>query len=244
MIMRKAILFTLSMLLLSQLSFAQIWLEIGPKATFGPSGFYNSVLANDVDHDYSLNLAFNYGGVIGLNIGDSHGFNFEVLTGTYFQDFTNRPAAGESVRNTVEWEVLDLYALYRYYAKSGMYAELGPKFTRINEFKQTIGVDPVATKGQYEEDYLSGVLGVGAFLSGSETMVFKMGLRLEYGFSDLVSVEGMENGYPSVTSNLNDQGDTTPFRVSFGMELSFGVGGVAQGICGRRGFVLGSRYGG
>ena len=240
--MRKMLFPALFVLLFTINAKAQLWMEIGPKATFGPSGYFNSTLANDSKHDYSLNLAYSYGAALGLNIGDRHGLNFEALTGTYFQDLTFRPNTGTSIRNSLEWEVVDLYALYRYYPESGMYLEVGPKYTLINEISQTSGIDPVPVEGQYEDSYLSGVLGIGAFLSGSEALVFKAGLRAEYGISDLVTAYGMANGFPSIDSDLADQGDTVPFRISFGLELSFGVGGIAKGACGRRGFVLGSRY--
>lgn len=240
--MRKAILPTFVLLLYTTIGSAQIWLELGPKASFGPSGYYNSTLANNDQHDYSLNLAYSYGGSLGLNIGDHHGLNLEVMRGTFFQDITYRPSTQESFRNNLEWEVYDLYALYRYYPQSGMFLELGSKYTTITELTQTSGIKPVAVEGQYEDSYLSGVLGLGAFLSGSESLVFKAGLRFEYGLTDFVTAEGMTNGYPSIDSNLMDQGDTVPYRISFGLELSFGVGGFAKGACGRRGFVLGSQY--
>lgn len=240
--MRKTVLSTLVVLFFIVSGQAQLWLELGPKAAFGPSGYFNSTLANDSQHDYSLNLAYSYGLTMGLNIGDKHGLNFEGLTGTYFQDLTFRPNSGTSIRNSLEWEVFDLYALYRYYPESGMYLEVGPKYTIIDEISQTSGIEPVPVAGQYEENYISGVLGIGAFLSGSEALVFKAGLRAEYGLTDMVTMDGMANGYPSVNSTIADQGDTTPFRISFGLELSFGVGGIAKGACGRRGFVLGGRY--
>ncbi|MEL6971019.1 MAG: hypothetical protein AAFZ63_24720 [Bacteroidota bacterium] len=240
--MRRTILPTFIVLCFVVSGHAQLWLELGPKAAFGPSGYFNSTLANDSQHDYSLNLAYSYGLTMGINIGDHHGLNFEGLTGTYFQDLTFRPDAGTSLRNSLEWEVFDLYALYRYYPESGMYLEVGPKYTIIDEISQTSGIEPVPVDGQYEDSYISGVLGIGAFLSGSEALVFKAGLRAEYGLTDLVTADGMANGYPSVDSVLNNQGDTTPFRISFGLELSFGVGGIAKGACGRRGFVLGGRY--
>jgi hypothetical protein len=226
--------------LISGLS-AQLWLEVGPKATFGPSGYFNSTIANDNQHDYSLNLAFNYGGVIGLNIGDYHGINIEGLLGTYYQNVTYLGDDGPR-RNSLEWEVTDLYLLYRYYPESGYYFELGPKYTFVNERQQTFGVDFVETKGLYEDNYVSAVAGLGAFLAGSEVMVIKAGLRFEYGLTDLVSPEGMSSGFPAYYANLTDLGTTNAYRISFGLELSFGVGGFAQGACGRRGFITGGRY--
>lgn len=240
--MRRILLAFLCLFFINTFVNAQIWLEAGPKATFGPSGYLNSTLSSDDKHDYSLSLAFNYGLTAGLNIGDNHGLNFEALWGSYYQNFTFRPTVDTTTRNVLEWEVLDLYALYRFYANSGVYVEAGPKFTRVNEISQRVGVTPVDIQGQYEENYISGVLGVGAFLAGSEVMVIKSNLRFEYGLTDFVTAEGIANGFPSNNSGLSDPGDTVPFRVSFGLEVSFGIGGIAQSACGRRGFVLGTRY--
>lgn len=180
--------------------------------------------------------------MLGLNISDFHGLNLEVLTGTYFQDIIYRPDGGTQLRNSLEWDILDFVAVYRYYPKSGMYLELGPKLTRIQSISQTSGPTVLAIDGIYEDDYISGVAGLGAFLVGSEVMVIKAGLRFEYGITDFVSEQGVAAGYPSVASGNLMQGKTAPFRVSFGMEMSFGLGGIAQGGCGRRNFVLGSKY--
>jgi len=73
-------------------------------------------------------------------------------------------------------------------------------------------------------------------------MVIKSGLRLEYGLTDFVSADGIASGFPSNNSGLADPGKTVPFRVSFGLEISFGIGGIAQASCGRRGFMLGGGY--
>jgi len=227
---------------------AQVWLEVGPKASLGAAGYYNADLANDEQHDYSLNFSFNYGLAAGLNFGDYHGFNFEALWGTYFQDLISREnvdTIGNATvfsRNNLEWEVIDLYALYRYYPESGFYLEVGPKFTRITEISQSLGIDNRDVSGMYEDDYISGVFGFGAFLSGSEIMVVKAGMRVEYGLTDFVTAEGMAANFPALDSSIKINSPTRPFRASFGLEVSFGVGGVAQGACGRRGFVLGGRY--
>jgi hypothetical protein len=240
--MRKGFLPTLLLLLIAQISSAQLWIELGPKVSFGPSGYYNATLVNDSQHDYSLNLAYSYGAALGLNIGDRHGLNFELMRATFFQDITYRPNTQESFRNNLEWEIFDYYCLYRFYPQSGIFIEGGAKYTDITELTQTSGIESVIVKEQYEESYISGVLGIGAFLSGSETMVFKTNLRFEYGLTDFVTPEGRLNGYPSIDSNITDQGNTVPYRISFGLELSFGVGGFAKGACGRRGFMLGTQY--
>lgn len=241
--MRKnALLLVMLTFSVAQVLPAQIWVEAGVKANMGPSGYYNAFIAGDGQHDYTMNLAFSYGGVIGLNVADFHGLNLEVLAGTYFQDIIYRPEGAPQLRNNLEWDVLDFLALYRYYPRSGMYLELGPKYTLVQALSQTSGPTVLATDGAYEDAYFSGVAGIGAFLAGSEVMVIKAGLRFEYGLTDFVTADGIAAGYPSVASGNLMQGRTTPFRVSFGMEMSFGLGGIAQGACGRRSFVLGGKY--
>jgi len=109
---------------------AQVWLEAGGKFTFGPSGFINSNMTGDGEHDFSLGLSHTAGAQVGLNFGDYHGLNLEALFGTYYQDFTYRGNA-EPEKYSVEWKVSDFYVLYRFYANNGMYFELGPKISRV-----------------------------------------------------------------------------------------------------------------
>jgi|APTNR8051073442_1049403.scaffolds.fasta_scaffold01045_7 hypothetical protein len=240
--MRKLFYTLVPALLMAGTINAQLWLEAGGKFTFGPSGYYNAALAGDENHDYSLNMAFSAGLVAGLNIGDYHGINLEALFGTYFQDLTYRGGAAPEV-NSLEWEVADLYALYRFYPENGMYLELGPKLSQVRKTGQSLGIVPADTKDQYANQYYSAVAGVGALIAGSDLIAFKMGLRAEYGLTDLASETGQTNGFPAYYAPSLVQGEITrPFRVTLGLELSFGIGGVAKASCGRRAFMLGSKY--
>lgn len=220
---------------------AQLWLEAGGKFTFGPTGYYNANIINDEKHDYSLNMAFSYGLMAGLNIGDYHGFNLEALFGTYFQDLTYRGGTTPEV-NSLEWEIADLYALYRFYPENGMYLEVGPKLSQVRKTSQTLGIVPADTKEQYAKQYYSAVAGVGALIAGSDLMALKMGLRAEYGLTDLVSEAGQTANFPAYYTTYEKTVITRPLRVSIGMELTFGIGGVAKASCGRRAFMLGGRY--
>jgi hypothetical protein len=227
--------------LLAMSAHGQLWLEAGGKFNFGPSGFYNANIAADENHDYSLSMAFAYGIAVGVNIGDYHGFNVEGLLGSYYQNLSYR---GDSVRtrNQVEWEVIDLALLYRYYSPGGIYLEAGPKMSNVRNVKQTFARTPVDAGGQYSDRYFSGVLGVGAILAGSEVLVLKFGMRAEYAFTDLVSDLGVKNQFPAFYTQYAEPATTSPYRLSFGFELSFGLGGTARAACGRRTFVLGGRY--
>ncbi len=221
---------------------AQVWLEAGGKFTFGPSGFTNSNMASDGQHDFSLGLSHTAGAVLGVNIGDNHGFNVEALLGTYYQDFTYRGGA-EPLKQSVEWKVADYYLLYRLYTNNGMYFELGPKLTNLRNVSQTTGLSTeIPSGGAYEDQYYSAVAGLGTILAGSKVFVIQMGLRFEYGLTDMVSVTGQRDNFPAYYTSYANTAKTTAYRVSFGMSVSFALGGTAQAACGRRVFMLGGKY--
>ncbi len=242
--MKKTTLLTLLLTCFAFSLSAQLWLEVGGKAMFGLTGYLNSNIANDNSHEYQLNTAISYGGVVGLNIGDYSGINIEALFTKHQQDiiFLDN-LLGENLTNSLEWDALDLYLLYRFYTPGGAYFELGPKMTTVREIDQTFGptrLEDIDSK--YEDAYYSAVAGLGSFLFGSEVSTFKIGMRLEYALTDLVSDEGEKDGFPAYYRPYDSYKPTNPFRATLYLELSFGVGGIAKSTCGRRGFVFGSRY--
>ncbi len=221
---------------------AQLWLEIGGKASYGLTGYYNQNILNDRQHDFSLNAGLSYGGVIGLNIGDYHGINVEGLLATHQQNVSFKNELLD-LNNSLQWETLDLYLMYRYYSEGGAYFELGPKLSKIKQVEQTISAEnPLDVKSLYEDQYVSAALGLGGFLAGTEIFTLKLGIRLEYAFSDIVNEMGQTAGQPAFYKPFETYTPTRPLRASVGLELNFGVGGVAQASCGRRRLMFGSRY--
>jgi hypothetical protein len=238
--MQKIIL--LSLLLLPTFTYSQVWFEIGPKATYGLTGFYNSNIVGDDNHDYQLSGAFSYGGALGINFDESHGINLEGLLTANRQTLTFRDPIVGPTDAIWEWDVVDAYLLYRYYTNGGAYFEIGPRASFVSSVTQTYGPLEVPTDNAYADLYLSGVAGVGAFLAGSEVFTLKMGLRLEFAATDMVDNQTDTPDYPSVYTRYDSEAGTYPFRATIGLELSFGIGGIAQSTCGRRKFVIGSRY--
>lgn len=220
---------------------AQVWLELGGKTMIGLTGYRNANIDTDALHDGSLNAAVSYGGVVGLNFGDYHGLNLEGMYGKHQQRVTFR-GTGVPVTNNVKWDAWDFYALYRFYARQGTIIELGPKLTRVQSVEQVIGSVRSNPEGQYNDQFYSGVFGIGSFLGGSPYFTLKMGLRFEYAFTDFVSEAGKASNFPASYTSYETYKPTTPFRAGVYLELNFGVGGIAQSTCGRRGFLFGSQY--
>jgi hypothetical protein len=218
----------------------QLWLEIGGKGMMGFTGFTNANINSDAQHDASLGLATSVGAVACLNIGDYHGLNFEILSNTHHQSMTYRGNGANQAVN-IEWQSTDLYLMYRWYRDNGAFLELGGKSTIINEAQQSLGTDWSEVSDKYQ-GYYSGAFGIGGFVTANKVLTVKTGIRAEYALTDMVSGEGRAEGFPSPYTSFDNYEETRPFRAGFYIEVTFGVGGIAQSQCGARGVLLGTGY--
>ncbi len=240
--MRRKVLFLgLLLALLGSTSHAQVWLEVGAKGMMGMTGLANANISGDANHDSSLGFATSLGGVANLNFGDHHGLSFEMLTATYSHSMTYRGPNGSRAVN-MEWESIDAYALYRFFRDNGAFAELGGKATYLRGAQQSLGTDWADVSSKYTDRYLSGCFGVGGFVTANNVLTVKTGLRAEYAFTDLISAEGQAENFPTFYTNYEAYEETRPFRVGFYLEVTFGVGGLAQAQCGSRGVIMGTGY--
>ncbi len=223
---------------------AQLWLELGARAGFHFNGMFNNNIANDSQHDYSLGHALASGLVAGINIGDYHGFNVEVILANNQQQFNFRgdSSGNGGFINKINWKTTELNLLYRYYSDFGAYVEIGPKIAYIRQLRQSLGIDPVSLDGQYEDSYLAGIFGIGGFLAANDVLTLKIGLRADYGLADFVSAKGRAENYPAFYTAYPSEKPTRPFRIGISLELNFGVGGLASAQCGNRSLIFGTRY--
>ena len=221
----------------------QVWIELGGKASYGLTGYYNSNIADDNSQEYQLQGALSYGGVLGLNFGENHGLNVEALLLKNEQTVNFLDILELRQANTLIWETLDFFLLYRFYTERGAYVEVGPKFSMVQTVEQNVaafGGDKI--EDRYNENYYSAALGFGGFIAGSRAFTLKLGIRLEYALTDLVADEGESFNYPAPYTQFENDATTSPYRASVGLELSFGLGGIAKSVCGRRVFMFGTRY--
>lgn len=220
---------------------AQVWLELGGKAAFGLTGFFNDNLDNDAQHNFELNTAFSYGGILGLNFGENHGLNLEALSITNQQTYEFLEI-GDQTRIGVEWKAIDVYLMYRFYSQSGAFFELGPKYTSVRSTEQAEGMKRFRVDDLYQTEYFSAAAGFGGFLAGSEVFTLKLNIRFEYALQDFVSAQGIAEGYPAYYKTFESYTESRPFRASIGIEINFGLGSIAQSACGRRRFIFGTPY--
>lgn len=240
--MRKDLLLLPALILaMTNLSQAQVWLELGAKGMMGMTGLANANINGDSEHDSALGFATSLGGVANLNFGDYHGLSFEMLGATYSHSMTYRGPAGNRAVN-MEWESIDAYLLYRFFRSNGAFAELGGKATYLRGAQQSLGTDWADVSDKYTDRYWSGCLGVGGFVTANRVLTVKTGLRAEYAFTDLMSAAGQAENFPTHYKSYEQYEETRPFRIGFYLEVTFGVGGVAQAQCGARGIMFGTGY--
>jgi len=233
----------LSLIFCSISTYAQVWIDVAPKVAYGLSGFYNSNVWNDTEHNNQFNTGYAYGAKVGINIGEYNGLIIEGMLNHGQQQFDHKIGALR-VPNITKWETLDASILYRYNSQ-GSYLEVGPQMSTLRNVSQTLGGLAIENQNFYAERYFSAVAGFGGFIAGNEFFTLVMGIRLGYAFTDMLSSEAANNltGVPPAPYRVYDSyTGSHPFFAQIQMEFSFGIGGAAKAACGRRSYMFGSRY--
>lgn len=230
--------------LLSTLSLqGQIWLDIGAKGGYGLGVLLNSNLMEDNTHQMRLGTGYTYGGKVGLNFGDRHGFTFDVLLANNTQKYDYNPGLVEVQNNQLNWEQLHMYVMYRLQT-DGVYFEIGPRFSNMRSVSHTFAGIDIAGNGNYADKAAGAALGWGGYLFGNEFFALMFGMRVDYAITDLVSEEGQKNGFPAPyrIPGYPEYKPTNPVTGQIMLELNFGLGGYAKRRCGDRAFVFGRRW--
>ena len=211
-----------------------VWFDVGLKAQYGFTGLYNSAIADSEVYDYTISNGYSFGGKLGINFG-YNGIAIDVMASNATQEFdiVEFPEA----RPSIDWKALDVYVLYRN-AKNLGYFEIGPKISFINAVEGSApGVDPVDIKEEYNSNAISGVIGFGANVMGTDGAFSGiLGLRFEYGFTDMVSDFGKDAAAPLRDPSVyaEDYSSSIPIFAGVVFELNWGVGAFAVAQCGGR----------
>ncbi len=239
----KQTLFLSVLFLLSWHAKAQVWVELAGRGMYGLRGFYNQTIIDDRNHNYHLKTAPAFGGGLGINLGDFHGINIEAMWANNTQSFDYDDGNNNLLTNEIEWKTLEAILLYRLYTGAS-YLEVGPKWVMLQDFSQSINETPLPEAGNnYTTAYPAAILGVGGFLAGSDNFTLRIGVRLEYAFTDFVTETGKAANYPApYTLNPYESiASVNPFSASVYLELNLPIGGVAKSGCGQRTFIWGGR---
>jgi len=219
------------------------WFDAAIKEMYGSSSIINNAVIDDPNLNYELGLggAVGFGGKFGINRG-YNGLAIELMymsSSETFEglsnDMVSYPAAPK-----VEWKSLDLYLLFRNAANLGFF-EIGPKISFLNSMERTDADGQITEFTDINKRLISGVLGFGVNLVGTDgAFSGQIGLRFEYGFSDMVSGDfdtsaGPAEPFPFATG-LYSQGyeKSIPIYAGLVFELNWGLGYYGIAKCGSR----------
>lgn len=211
-----------------------MWFDAGLKAMYGGSSILNQAAMDHPDLDYNLVFgnAYSVGAKFGINRNYS-GLAIELMYNNAsheFQYLQDGPAP------KMEWKSYDAYFLFRNAQNLGFF-EIGPKFSFLKEFKRTDATGELTDMADLADIGISGVLSFGVNVIGTDgSFSGQIGLRLEYGFTDMIASAGHDKGEPIYVADVYKDGYTknTPVFAGLVFELNWGIGyyGIAQ--CGGR----------
>ena len=234
--MQKILIAAIAMMI-SVATFGQkeiVWFDVGLKAQYGFTGLFNSAIADSPTWDYAISNGYSFGGKVGINFG-YNGLSIDVMSSSAKQEFEF--VEDMDVRPTIDWKALDVYLLYRN-AKNLGYFEIGPKISFISAVEgSNAGSEPLDIKENFNSNAISGVIGFGANVIGTEGAFSGiLGLRFEYGFTDMVNEVGQEMAAPigDPTIYAEDYSSSIPIFAGVVFELNWGVGAFAVAQCGGR----------
>ena len=213
-----------------------VWFDAGLKVQAGPAGLYNQAVVDDNNVDYAISSGLAYGGKFGVNFG-YNAMTIDVMLNNAKAEFQHQDFVGDT---EVETKSIDLYLLYRN-EKNLSYFEIGPKYSLLRDATRrqiTDGVssDPVDVSDNYKNG-LGAVLGFGVNLIGTDgSFSGKLGLRFEYGFTDIVSEAGKIANAPIEGNFTYADGYKGSHPVFAGVvfEMNWGIGYYGVTKCGGR----------
>lgn len=235
--MKKIILISSFLFLAMQIHSQKMdfWLDAGLKVQSGFTALYNSGAQDDVNWDLAIAKGTKYGAKFGFN-WNYVGVSLDVMTGKLRGEYQFLGDT-EIYDSEITVQSTDIYILFRSARNKG-YFELGPKVSLISDISNvTNGISDSTPKDFYESKPLGAVLGFGTYILGPANGRFSgiFGLRLEYGFQDIVSDTGQAEGATrQPVGYAGTSAPTNPFFAGIVFELNWGIGGVGQARCGER----------
>ena len=210
--------------------FGQMFFDAGIKGAYGPTLMYNQNIFDDGTYDHVLTSGGGIGGKLGVHWADHHGVTFDYMHATSKQNFD----LPQNNTHNYTWKHNDLLLLYRY-SGNGAYVEIGPEISFVTEVKTTLSGSPeLDVSDNFVDNYKSVVFGFGSYLLGTELVPLQAGVRLHWALDDMVSEQGMENGYPATQTSFSDYTKTKATAAQFSLELNYAFGRFAKASCSQR----------
>lgn len=237
----KKILILVSLISIATLSEAQkvyAWWDVGAKVGYGLTGMLNNNLFDDRDYEHRLTSGVSYGAKAGMYFGLFNGITVDAMFSTNKQKFDYNYTDGKNYLHDVKWKNLDIAVLYRN-QRDGVYIELGPQISLIQKVTSDdqnplrVFRESDVTK-YYNKNYLSAIFGVGGYLFNTETFTTMLGLRIGYGFGEMINADGKVLHLPTPSEVAFKDKATTAAFAQLVLEANFALGYYGKSSCSKR----------
>ena len=224
--------YILTFLLVASFGFianSQVWFDAGIRGAYGPTLMLDKNIFDSGNYKHRITTGHAIGGRLGVNFGYHAGVSLEYAGANSKQDFD----LINDRHSRYIWKHKDFMLLFRY-SGTGAYIEFGGKYSNMGDVTVTRYNPDVTTdvSGDFEKSYMSGVLGFGTYLLGSELFTLNIGIRMHYGLNDMVTAAGKENFYPAVMDNTPDlTKKTIATAAQFQAEFNYAWGRFAKAAC-------------
>jgi hypothetical protein len=225
----KQLLTLLFMMTLAVSANSQWWFDAGVKGAYGPTMMYDQNVFDDGDYKHALSTGTSFGGRLGFNYGYHVGLSLEYGSATSNQEFNYQ---NQDPYNSFKWKTNDFATLFRY-SGNGAYIEAGAKFSNVKSVELTTLDQPaIDVSENFNKNYTSGIFGFGSYLMGSELLTLNLGIRVHWGFTDMVNETGKENDYPFVVEDNKDPSKKTlATAAQLQVELNYAFGRFSKEAC-------------
>lgn len=232
----KKITIAFSIFILSHSLFSQNWLDIGLRGGYGVGFLVNKNFYNDRNFAPKLSFGYMYGGKIGININETHAVTIDVTSSAFDQAYTYSMDSNKTnYTRDIGFNAINILLMYRKTTNSS-YLEIGPQYSMINKtrgsdnFTQTKNVD---ISENLVTSYVSGVLGFGGYIMGTENFGLTLGCRIAYSFNDIISEKGQQTYFPSITK-YDSYKPSNPLTAMMMIGFDYDVGYFTKTKCKKR----------
>ena len=227
----------ISLSLFSQKRGSVTWMSLSAKGGFGSTLLMHQESLSDGNVAYQyFSPAYFVGGRFGLTFGNYIGVSSELMYQAFSQKYDITTANSINYQKQTNLAALEFDVLFRFTALTGIYLELGPKFTQLKNIKQTTtGVDlPELNPIQfYEEKWTNIIFGIGFMPFRTDRLEISVGVRGAYGFKSIISDDNYYVVRDGVYSPNYLDPITNPITFQAVVEVNyiFGYFGIAN--CGK-----------
>ncbi len=222
-------------------TFSQAWVDCGLKGGFGITNLVNGNVWNESKIDPLISTGHTYGGKLGLNFNLNYQITVDFLTKSSNQKYLFQPSQNNPKREKkIQYNSFDIPLLFRHNSDNGSFMEVGPQISILMGISETTENNSIENRKDYfEATNLGAVFGFGSFIMGNDNTYLIFGLRIHYGFQDLLSQAGGKNSnnYFPINNEENfefkNYKPTNPLSGIIYLELNYDLAYLVSSKCKR-----------